>query len=970
MFDIYYLTPTKPNLFPHEKYATDIYDAAKQSRTKFCWIITENTDYSTFDFDWMPPKWEQHHTHIFGSQWQRNAGTYFVPKSLMQNKSESLIKNYRTEQRVVRKSCIENWIVPKNIDTNSFDFSWHPDPDEPPYIHIFSSVWWNIGGPEYHCVDAISKKFHDELRAKTIPIWYNWIIPDYIDKDSFDFSWCPHPDDPPYEYLFGTQWQKTGGPVYKPLMCNNKTKHVDYIKAKSIPKMYYWTLDNNVDYSTFDFSWHPDNSQKEYIHVFASQWQKTSETTYFSGSERRSANVNFVHDYRVYYTGRYLPHYYVETSLEDLITTHPTEKFWALSKDLDYTDFDFSWHPDQSQIDMLHVFGSQWQQHSETYFVNAVSYLAGNTTINYVADIKTTNTASLDIFFLDKGNKESKVRFKKLKEKYPQIQKTRFVNNIQQTAIRCANKSNTDRIWLISSEFVYDDFDFSWQPEPWELSMTHVFGSKWDKWTDTILLSKFELTRNQTWCDDIKDWPNLNFVKNQSVENSEEQIEIWYLDHHNKESKTQLEYLQQKYTNIKTMRFVDNYFDAISRCISQAETNHIWVISSICDYTDFDFSWHPSAWQHNMLHVFASNTQKYGDTFYVPIEELKNQKQQLSKLEDFKTVNYIAEYHINRYDIETVKFSEETLPQVIENHVFSTNYALFLPNNYVGNVIEYTPNLWSGKDRTVHVLSNGAEFALVPKDVKNYFNSQVYDYPFIDTTKTNWYASEPADIVFISNGESMAEQMWQRLNDVVLSKGFTNKVKRISNVDGRAAAYKAAANASDTNWFFAMFAKLETDENFDFNFQADRMQKPKHYIFHAKNPVNGLEYGHQAAILYNKNIVLNTDFIGLDFTLAAEHEVVPMLSGVSHFNKDTTVAWRTTFREVIKLKYFADTNNDLSAKERLDVWLNVAEGENADIVLKGAKDAITYYDSVNGDLDKLMLSYDWAWLDSYFASVV
>jgi hypothetical protein len=32
--------------------------------------------------------------------------------------------------------------------------------------------------------------------------------------DSFDFSWHPDYSDPVFNYEFGTQWQKTGGPVY------------------------------------------------------------------------------------------------------------------------------------------------------------------------------------------------------------------------------------------------------------------------------------------------------------------------------------------------------------------------------------------------------------------------------------------------------------------------------------------------------------------------------------------------------------------------------------------------------------------------------------------------------------------------------------------------------------------------------------------------------------------------------------
>jgi hypothetical protein len=63
-------------------------------------------------------------------------------------------------------------------------------------------------------------------------------------------------------------------------------------------------------------------------------------------------------------------------------------------------------------------------------------------------------------------------------------------------------------------------------------------------------------------------------------------------------------------------------------------------------------------------------------------------------------------------------------------------------------------------------------------------------------------------------------------NRVVVSRGVT----------GRVAAYHAAAEMSTTPWFFAVFAKLEVNPIFDWSWQPDRLQEPKHYIFHALNP--------------------------------------------------------------------------------------------------------------------------------------
>jgi hypothetical protein len=140
------------------------------------------------------------------------------------------------------------------------------------------------------------------------------------------------------------------------------------------------------------------------------------------------------------------------------------------------------------------------------------------------------------------------------------------------------------------------------------------------------------------------------------------------------------------------------------------------------------------------------------------------------------------------------------------------------------------------------------------------------------------------------------------------------------------------------------------------------LQVAKHYIFNATNPVNGLVYGHQAMIAYNKKITLNNIGRGLDFTLDDEHEVVDMNSGIAMYNTDAFSTWRTSFREAIKLR----ADNSQASKDRLDAWLNIGEGDYAQYSCEGAQHAVEYYEQVNGDLDKLRLSYDWPWLKEYF----
>jgi hypothetical protein len=96
------------------------------------------------------------------------------------------------------------------------------------------------------------------------------------------------------------------------------------------------------------------------------------------------------------------------------------------------------------------------------------------------------------------------------------------------------------------------------------------------------------------------------------------------------------------------------------------------------------------------------------------------------------------------------------------------------------------------------------------------------------------------------------------------------RAKRIDGITGRAEAYKACAEVSETSWFFNVFAKCIVEPNFDFNWQPDWLQGPKHWIFHSRNPVNGLEYGHMGIIAYHKQTVVDATEWGLDFTLSAE----------------------------------------------------------------------------------------------------
>jgi len=654
MFDVFYIGK-KPGLFAHERAVQDIQQAQDQSRTRYCWIVTYLADYTDFDFLWEPPPWQAHQRHAWASQWQKDSGTYLIPKTGFQ-------------------------------DTN----------------------------------------YHDHPVIHRLPDRFLWQVPDGIAED-FDFSWHPDPTDPPLTYQFGTQWQKTGGPVY-----HNGGHSVKYVmQPRSIRTAIdpHWQIPPGADTDSFDWTWHPDATEQPFIYQFGTQHQRTGGPTY---------------------------------------------------------------------------------------------HVPGGTDVKYVDQLR--------------------------------IRTQRIA-----TAI---------------------------------IEIDHLDG-------------------------------NAGHIDN----------------------------------TYKTSRYFDNYLDSLRRIAKNIDGQHefVWICSSICDYKDFDFSWHPEQWQATMLHVFASGQQKFGDTFFMHVPSFQYRAETCQLLEWYD-VNFVENISVPRRPMPVIAHGDDSHVDAVKTQSWPGPLAVFTGRDRDMQDLPVV-SLWRDKTKTVVPLSAGASAVIVPKTAVSHIKTQLYDYPYIDRSH-RVLTDELLDVVFISNGEHGSDHHWQVLNECVT----TNRLHRVQGVHGRVAAYQAAAKHSETDWFFAVFAKLQVNEDFDWSWQPDRMQEAKHYIFHAYNPVNHLTYGHQAMIAYNRRLVLANTGLGLDFTLDQAHEVIPVVSGTAYYDNDPWTCWRTAFREAVKLRHSLP---DVENEYRLNEWLSRGEGVNGHWSIQGAQDAVDYYDRVAGDFAALKKSYEWAWLASY-----
>ena len=514
---------------------------------------------------------------------------------------------------------------------------------------------------------------------------------------------------------------------------------------------------------------------------------------------------------------------------------------------------------------------------------------------------------------------------------FPHEQQVESVEQAQQ-------QSRTRFFWMVSYLVDYTGFDFLYEPVPWQADHRHAWPSQWQEDSSTYLVPTAGYTDTNYHAA-----PQLPRTLATAI------YEIDHLDG----AAGQIPGVARR------VRYFDNYRDTLIRLAKSIGTEHefVWVCSSICDYTNFDFSWHPSHWQYNLLHVFASDEQKFGDTFFMHVPSFAA-KAKTVELLDWYDCNFVDQ-PVPRRPMPIVQHDQDCHADVVRTSDFAGPLAVFTRSTYMSRNL-VTVSLWREQTKTIVPLNPGASSVVVPKAAIPYIKTQLYDYPYIDKTRY-MLKDQLLDIVFIQNGEPNAAQNFKRLS--LSSSAKENRLVAVNNINGRAAAYHAAAEASTTPWFFAVFAKLEVDIDFDWTWQPDRMQQSKHYIFHAKNPCNGLIYGHQAMIAYNRQLVLDNPGVGLDFTLDSPHEVVPILSGMARYNTSEWQTWRTAFREVLKLRASLP---DIENEYRITQWLKSTDSVYySHMSVAGAKDALEYYDQVAGDFDQLKKSYEWEWLASY-----
>ena len=948
------------------------------------WIIPDTIDPASVDLSWHPDVNEPPYIYEFATQWQPNGGAvYHVPGA--------------TERKYVD---IQHRRLPdpapwqQLVAVESFDLSWHPDNTEPAYCYVFGNQHWpgtEMPSMMYVMPGATEQKFIDYPRAQLAANRSNWQVLEDIDYSAWDWTWVPNPQHPPYIYQWGNQWNppELYASVQYCVPGATEIKHMEQRTRRLADPNRFECL---IPVKTFDFSWQPNPTEPPMTYVWGNQWNPPElEPTvrYVAGG----TDIKYMHD--------------------QLATVEANTEVWVNLDDV--VEFDYSWRPNPTDPPYIYVFGNQWMPPQVR---PALEYtVPGATERKYMDQPRARRRGQPEKF-----RQIYPADFDWSWEPDPgsppyiyvwgnQYYSAEVMPTVEYTVPGASERKYMTQPALLLpcqdhwQEKVACHWDYTWRPEPGSPPYIYVFGNQWwsaekmptmeyhmpgateRKYMTTPVAQLFENLANWhipsavdatdmdfSWVPDPGEPPYIyqfatqhqktggpqyrvpgatefKYVDWQRAQVRREAAPIFEIDHMDGNA-------GQIPNTVRRIRYFDNYRDTLIRLARSlvGEYEHVWVCSSVCDYTDFDFSWHPESWQSTMLHVFASDEQKFGDTFYMHVPTFAERAEKKQLLEWY-AVNYVARAKVPRRPMPVFVHDHDSHVDAVKTSEFTAPLALFTTEAHIDRAMTTVP-LWRQEVKTITPISRGATAVIVPKAAVALVKTQLYDYAYIDKTKAR-LLGQPLDIVYVSHGEPNAEENWLRLKS--LAAKHPGHIHRVDAVTGRVAAYHAAARASTTAWFFAVFAKLKVDAQFDWSWQPDRMQQAKHYIFHAQNPVNGLTYGHQAMIAYNRALTLANRGVGLDFTLDSPHEVVPVLSGVADYAQSPWMAWRTAFREVIKLQASLP---DVENQYRLGQWLD-HDNSPGQWSQRGAQDAVEYYESVAGDIAQLKLSYDWAWLASY-----
>lgn len=997
MFDVFYMgdNPELVDRLPFAKQVTATDNI--QSQTKMYWLIEPDVEITNTDvLDYRPEDHDSVYEHIW--KWNTNnyGGVRLLPKGEPQGIKE-------VNQVVCKKSfAILNTPDPGDYFTSHpyADYVWCVDPDykldgdinwapgnfEPEFIHSFHLRGQlehrypeSEGGIKLYprAWKTVHTKYHGFLDANVkYPVLYVKDLEDYSQRDIYsddyvwlidtEYSinpdttdWVPNPFEDGYVHCFRMPYQLThkypqqmGGIRLVPrdwrnadikihpdcpvedsnydVFYTNKAFDSDTFEyyAKRSDTEWFWVIDRDYDFNG-KLLYVPAEHESDYIHVF--KW----------GLEHRYLpEVTEIWDHRV--AGIYLVNrdfditkqklhtdtvpvrydvFYTDdiNNLEVYARKSKTDAFWLVDSEHVLSDV-FTWVPAESEQPYINIFKLPGQL--EHKYPRSVTNVSDN--------------RSGGIKLVPKKYNESNVKYQGLLTDVEIVEFQKFDTE----EVGRANTKH-DWFWVVDSDVdVVSDFDWEYVPDTWDSGKTHVW-----QVANPVTGLNYDYAGVKL-CHREPQSGRPKYIK--EIASTQKVYDILHLD-------PEQDILEQ----------LNSY---------SSSTKMYWVVDPWVEiHPEFNFGIYPTQWDCDCVHIFTDDKGVYRNVRLVPAGY------------EFDSIDQITNNSFPKLKEHKIVASTTPVWPVLELKEFDANYVREFADSIdapwfftvdpdvkpLTREITFEPRVsdhgrvhaWQRMNPHTREVHGYGGIRLWPTQrLENITTDQIRlnKIPRIRYVKEPLSVYKSYPIVLLSYHEERAQTAFDEL------RTRSKNVIWVKDVEGIFEAHhEAARQAGDATMFWVVDADAELNPDFKFNYIPDVYDQETVHVWSSVNPVTGSKYGYGGVKLFNTQQVLNATSWGLDFTtgLSKRFKFMPEISCTTKFNVSSYDAWRSAFREVVKLT----VSSDADSQYRIQEWLD--PNPNADFVkdaIQGAQDAIEFANWNMDDLEELDKINDYEWLKKKF----
>ena len=600
------------------------------------------------------------------------------------------------------------------------------------------------------------------------------------------------------------------------------------------------------------------------------------------------------------------------------------------------------------------------------------------------------------IWFAQNQNKVIERRYQQLKMLYPgSLLVSDYISFIDLVYI-AKSLVLTKMFWLVPIDYdIVNEFDLSWKPSSYDRQYVHVWINDYLDFDKNLSLWPSDLIDGYT-DENILD---IKIITDKpSIKLSNYDIFV-YADVEENWVDIRFKQLQLIYPEIKLLINLSGIESIVSTAMSITNTKMFWLFdikNSISQL--FDMSWHPDDFDQQYVHIWpntndqtiihglslwpSQSTKKIINEYTVNDIKIMSENVITHKDYDLFFISYniddtrirsrfnqLQQIHQNAVDII---FTDSVISAVnIAQKLSSTKMFWLLDiESELNYNLSYFPKEWeqhwvyAWESENGKVIEQG--LSLWPSN-KCVNDEVIIDIKYINEIAATTYL--PYDVFFISYNEPNADFNYQELLKIMPT------AKRVNGITGINNAHKRCAELSTTEMFWTIDADTILDIDFNLSFRPELYDKKYLHLWYTRNPVNNLTYGYGGVKLWPRTAPLSSNRNWLDFTTSVGNiKIVDAVVSTTYFNTSEYDAWRSGFRESVKLSFNITNADSTSVHEsisRLLTWLNDTNNvQFADNAKCGARQGVEYFISNRDEDHNIKLINDFNWLKSKYNSSV